>query len=732
MRIISSLVCMLCITATVKAVESSSSMATQLADCYLKSFTEGTPPLPKQDQAKKTKPSDINITDTHLSPRTERAVVFNQIFAKSNFYNDCYQQASSLLNPYVWNDLHLFCGTTTTPAYHFFSRINKTITVLGEAALASLLAAPVASMESLSKRQRYIDFFCQNKELSSDIKTQIQDYKSSEKNMLSFWTETDPLYGEAYNKYLTGLFYTKSPASNKLASPLQTRKILLRDIWNIYSKYVWYPLVVGIPTTEIANPVLNITRKECYKYVLPVFVPIYNFTRISNIVDWVVQRNNLNKKAINEDFKNESMILKNIYYTYSGVITIHSLYQYYIGYCNYKEYAGVLRHLALRMADVQTFLVTAQKVNELVHKNADLEALYGPQLKPIRDLLARAKESSEVGNLLRYLQELPLRSWSYFCSNAGKLLASYKLFVEHKASFHDAMYALGELDAFLSIATLMQETAAMNGPHGYTFTKLLSPKSYTKPRLAIAGMWNPMLNPSEAVGNDVMMGQTTQTQTIVLTGPNAGGKSTFLTGVATTVLLSQTFGIAPAKSCEMTLFSKINTYIDITDDIAAGKSLFLAEVDRFHSHLRILKRLKESEFSFSIFDEPFNGTNPVEGGAAEYSVLNYIGQYSNALNIVATHYPIIMLLEEREPAKGFKNYKVYIKPIGKDGKIHYTYKIVPGASNQTIAIDILAEQGYATEMLQQARDIISHPEAYNKNFSNSAADPKRPKKNARK
>lgn len=167
----------------------------------------------------------------------------------------------------------------------------------------------------------------------------------------------------------------------------------------------------------------------------------------------------------------------------------------------------------------------------------------------------------------------------------------------------------------------------------------------------------------------------------------------------------------------MTPFSKINTYIDITDDIAAGKSLFLAEVDRFHTHLKLLQRLKPQEFSFTIFDEPFSGTNPIEGAAAEYSVLNYIAKYSNAFNIVATHYPTVMLLEQREPQKGFKNYKVFIKPMAKGQRIQYTYKVVPGASDQTIAIDILAEQGYATEMLQQARDIIKYPERYKKSFA---------------
>ncbi|WP_221179589.1 MutS-related protein, partial [Candidatus Cardinium hertigii] len=336
--------------------------------------------------------------------------------------------------------------------------------------------------------------------------------------------------------------------------------------------------------------------------------------------------------------------------------------------------------------------------------------------------IARTQEQSEVGNLLRYLEELPLRSWSYLLNHAGKLLASYKLFVAHKAVFHDALYELGQLDALLSITTLMEETRVKGTAHAYAFTKFVEPSQAAKPHLALTAMWNPMLEPAVAVGNDITM-DVGGVQTVVLTGPNAGGKSTFLTGVTYSILLSQVFGIAPAQLCELTPFSSINTYIDVTDDIAAGKSLFMAEVARFQDHLNRLRKLKRHELSFSIFDEPFSGTNPTEGAAAEYSVLNSIADYQNTLNIVATHYPMVMLLEKREPTKGFKNYQVYITK-DEGGRIQYSYKIIPGESTQTIAIDILEEEGYSSEMLKQARDIIDNPDKYKKSFT----EPKKPAK----
>ncbi|MGI2298693.1 MutS-related protein [Candidatus Cardinium hertigii] len=704
MRIISYLFFLFCLPTFAIAIEASPSMATQLADHYLKSFVEAVKPLAKANEGKEAKPSNIDITQIHLSPRAERAIVFNEIFAKSPYYQKRHQQ--SLFNAYGWHDLHLFYGTTTAPGYHFLSRINRTLTVLGEGALASLIGAPIADLEALTKRQQFVDLLCQNKPLYNGLKSALQDYQPSEKAMLSFWTETDPLYAKEYDKYLTKLFYTGSTASNKSARTLQTKKIWLRDIWNIYSNYIFYPLL-GLPIagtfSQFTPP--SHTSENAFLMLYLSWIPVYNIYHTHEVIKKLKQAGG------------NTHGLSAVDYVPPTIYTLHSFWQYYNGYCNYKEYAGVLHHLALRMADVQTFLITAKKIDTFVQQNPTFAAHYGPQLEPINRLLARLNESSEVGDLLRYLEELPLRSWSYLRNHAGKLLASYKLFLAHKAIFHDAMYALGELDAFLSIATLMEETAALNGPHRYTFAKLLPPKGYTTPRLALVGMWNPMLTPTTAVGNDLTMDDANKTRNIIVTGPNAGGKSTFLTGVATAVLLSQTFGIAPATSCELTPFSKINTYIDIADDIAAGKSLFMAEVDRFQSHLKLLKQLKKEEFSFTIFDEPFSGTNPVEGAAAEYSVLNYIAEYGNAFNIVATHYPVVMLLEQREPQKGFKNYKVFIKAIGKDGKILYTYKVIPGASNQTIAIDILAAQGYATEMLQQARDIINHPERYRKSFA---------------
>ena len=136
-----------------------------------------------------------------------------------------------------------------------------------------------------------------------------------------------------------------------------------------------------------------------------------------------------------------------------------------------------------------------------------------------------------------------------------------------------------------------------------------------------------------------------------------------------------------------------------------------------------MKNLKENEFAFSAFDEPFRGTNPIEGSAVEYSTFEKMGNFKNSLTILATHYPIMTLLEDNNFNSGFRNYKVYIKK-DVDNKILFTYKIIPGRAKQSIAIDLLFQTGYKTEILKHAREIVRNPKLYETKFDDKISQGK--------
>ena len=677
------------------------SLATDIADCYTRSFpSEGSSTeMPvKNQKAHDTRPA-------HLGAKAKREVAFNRIFAKSHHYALQQQQMAPILNEYAWADLNLFYGTTATPAYHLMSRINSATTLLGEGVLATMLVTPTSNIAELKHRQSLIKALLDSPEAVDQLKRSLQAYQEAEESLFSLWTPSDPLYTKEYKRYMSKRFYSKKDGKgNKSAGWLELKKRFFRDFMGIQFKFL-YPAIKPLVGEIFFHKKMRkldgrITNR---RYVWTGAIPYYG-----GWYQWNHAKRNGPKGAKNEgaNFLLIYGILSEAYYTYSA----------YTGIRNYQEYSSVLRNLALRMADVQAFVVAATQVSEQIAASPKLEERYGPRLTNIRALLAKSQEKTELGQLMHYLQTCPYRRWSYFFNNAGKLLASHKLFTEHKDAFADAMYELGELDAFVSITTLIQEAEASEASHAYVFTQFLDRSKNKKPYIKLEDMWNPFLDAHVAVGNSVEMDAAGGVRNIILTGPNAGGKSTFLTGVTTSLLLSQTFGIAPAKEAVMTPFDKINTYIDVTDDIAAGKSLFMAEVDRAQKHLRTLAELQQDEFSFTIFDEPFSGTNPTEGAAAEYSILESIADYTNTMNIVATHYPIVMLLEKNAPTKGFANYKVYITHEKGQKKINYTYKVMPGKSNQAIAIDILEEQGYDTRMLKRAREIIEHPERYEAKF----------------
>ncbi|MBX9890560.1 MAG: hypothetical protein K2X94_04785 [Amoebophilaceae bacterium] len=659
-------------------------LANEIADTYLKSFPS---------EVARGKSTDV-IT-VNLSASGKRTVVLNEVFAKSRLCDDYMAKSPHILNTNGWKDLHLFCGTTATPGFHLLSRINRTITTLGEGALAILLATPTNNIKEIETRQQIIQLLCNQKEVYDPLKAWLTTFSRQEESLLSFWTDTDPLYTNEYHTYMHNLFYTQKIKVNHSANSLEWRKRVKRDLGDIGMKFVWHPF-----WGTVLFGVFSLSPDPRTKWrLLDNFMPGYNFYSTAKFIRM--------EKSVRSRL--------NFLYIPNVVVTAHALWLYYRGCSTYQAYATVLRNLAGRMASVQAFVHTIEKINTLVVNHPKLEEVYGKNLTAIRELLDLTRQPGQFGELLHNLKNMPLTSWSYFFNNAGKLLASHKLFIAHKEIFHNAMYELGKLDAFLGMATLMEEVKAKKAAHAYNFVTLLPRELKKVPYINIKEMWNPLLDPTVAVGNNLEMdGAKGGLRNMILTGPNAGGKSTFLTGVTNSLLLSQVFGMAPAKSITLTPFDNINTYIDVTDDIAAGKSLFMAEVDRFQKHLTLLKALKKEEFSFTIFDEPFSGTNPIEGAAAEYSVLEYIAQYSHALHMVATHYPIVMLLEKKAPHKGFKNYKVGINYHGK--KIDYTYKIVPGESHQTIAIELLEAHGYAKEIVAKARDIIAHPNKYQQNF----------------
>jgi len=173
------------------------------------------------------------------------------------------------------------------------------------------------------------------------------------------------------------------------------------------------------------------------------------------------------------------------------------------------------------------------------------------------------------------------------------------------------------------------------------------------------------------------------------------------------VLLSQTIGVVCCDSIRFTPFKYLFTYLDIPNIVRNKESLFEAEILRCMEYCNILANLGidefgNREFSFTVIDELFTGTNPKEGIASSYAVCEHIGKFDNSLNIITTHFMELTKLGDDVPDV-FRNMKFFVIK-NEDGSFDRPYLIQDGKSEQHIAIALLKNKGYNDEIVNRALD----------------------------
>ena len=161
-----------------------------------------------------------------------------------------------------------------------------------------------------------------------------------------------------------------------------------------------------------------------------------------------------------------------------------------------------------------------------------------------------------------------------------------------------------------------------NSKYCFQYAEYLIPAKHKKPIFKASNIWDPALLPSSSTPNSESNSNIITNdadlhycRNLLITGPNAAGKSTYIKSLALNVLLAQTIGLVPASSLKITPFHVINTYLNIPDCIGKS-SLFEAEMFRAKEHLELINNLPKDKHAFVIMDEIFSSTNYVEGFSA--------------------------------------------------------------------------------------------------------------------
>ncbi len=353
----------------------------------------------------------------------------------------------------------------------------------------------------------------------------------------------------------------------------------------------------------------------------------------------------------------------------------------------------VLQSITMNIAQLMNSILEIS--NRLEHCP---ELATNPDFKPLFDLQKSVEQKSgDVTELFELLASDTLQGEASIFSLQGRSLRAFKIFDELKEKFIPAFISIAKIDAYMSCARLIKESDDKRVK--FTFAEFTQDQT---PSIQATGLWHPFINPEHVVAHDYALGET---RTMIITGPNEGGKSTILKEVSLALVMAQSLGIVPAEKFVATPFATIATYLTINDDTASGDSLFRASAIRAGQLLDKIEAAKEGEFVFAAFDELFSGTSPEEGEAAAYSVVKGIGQSPYVISLVATHFPLLTSLASE--LNTFANYKISIN-FHPDGRVEYPYQIEPGISNQHVALHVLRSQGISHRFLDDAFEHLQH------------------------
>ncbi len=206
------------------------------------------------------------------------------------------------------------------------------------------------------------------------------------------------------------------------------------------------------------------------------------------------------------------------------------------------------------------------------------------------------------------------------------------------------------------------------------------------------------------IKNDIKMDE--HTNTLLITGPNMSGKSTYMRQLAITVIMAQIGSFIPASSGTLPIFDKIFTRIGASDDLVSGESTFMVEMLEAKSAL-----VNATSNSLVLFDELGRGTSTYDGMSLARAILEYINNKVKCKTLFSTHYHELTDLDRKY--KTIKN--VHVEAMENNGDVVFLHKVSDGASDKSYGINVAKLAGMPDEVLKNANEILSKYEKKNTN-----------------
>ena len=321
------------------------------------------------------------------------------------------------------------------------------------------------------------------------------------------------------------------------------------------------------------------------------------------------------------------------------------------------------------------------------------------QIDQIKDEWGYQRKQTTVNGERYITEELKEKEALILNADERRMLLEYDLFVDIRKKVQDKTQLIQRLANNLAVIDVIASLAEVSSSNNF-----IRPKFNFERRINIVEGRHPViekvLKEKFYVANDVNL--DSNTDVLLITGPNMGGKSTYMRELAIIVVMAQMGCFVPAKEADLMVFDQIFTRIGASDDLVSGQSTFMVEMNETNHALR-----HATENSLLIFDEIGRGTATFDGMALAQAIIEYITARIHAKTMFSTHYHELTELDKEIPS--LKNVHVCVKE--NDDEITFLYKIKEGTMNKSYGINVARLAKLPNELLSRAKEILHELES---------------------
>lgn len=431
-------------------------------------------------------------------------------------------------------------------------------------------------------------------------------------------------------------------------------------------------LNVSSPLMQLLAPVLMLIIPFLALKIIGTRITIETYIEM---LKKVLKNNNVVQMITN--FSNVSMNQK-MYILMTVGLYFYNLYQNFVS-C--RQFYRNAYYIIEKMNTIKNYLEYTINKIKVFSTRINTYETYGPFLNDL------CEYEIKLTRLYEYFKYMPKKCTSFSTLKCfGNIMRDFYNIYDEEEWNNTMMYSFG-FNGYIDNLIGLRENIVTNKINSVEFTKRNKFKFYDT--------YHPSLLDKPTKNNIDLK------KSIILTGPNAAGKTTMLKSTIINLLFSQQFGYGYYRKGVLNPYDFIHCYINIPDDCSRD-SLFQSEVRRCKTFLDIIKDNPESRH-FCVFDELFSGTNPYEAISSAYAYLNHIVKNKKIRFLLTTHF--IRLCELFRKNKKIKNFNMNTNIV--DDKANYTYKMIKGISTTKGGISVLKDLKYPDIILDDARNILT-------------------------